>query len=76
MDLEDGKDILTSLRDDDPFELTFRETLAWLLIVPSLVQMWSALKYPYETYGNVTDDKDSCSNLQRSDEGFSDGNPQ
>ena len=75
MELEAGKDILTSLGDDDPFELTFRETLAWLLIVPSLIQMWRALTYPYETYGNVTNDQDSSSYLQRSDEGFSNGDP-
>ena len=39
---------LTSLRNDNPFKLTFGETLAWHLVIPGLIEMWSALKYPYK----------------------------
>lgn len=54
LDIETSGDSPTSLGDDDSFELTFGETLAGSLIIPGLVQMWSALKYPYEAQDDIT----------------------
>ena len=64
---------LTSLGDDDSFELTLGETLAGRLMVPGLVQMLSALKYLYETQNDVAHNQDDYGCLQRSDGNLGNG---
>ena len=64
---------LTSLRDDDSFELTCRETPAWHLIIPGLIKMWSALEYPEEAENDVARNQDDHSYLQRTDGNLSNG---
>lgn len=53
MRFEVSRAALTSLRDDNPLELALGETLPWHLIIPGLIEMWSALKNPYEAYDDV-----------------------
>lgn len=60
---EVGDDRYDSLRDDNPLELALGETLPWHLIIPGLIEMWSALKNPYEAYDDVAYNQDDHSYL-------------
>ena len=68
--------ILTSLRDDDSFKLTFRETFARHLIIPGLIQMWCTLEYPYEAQNDVANNQDHYYRSQRLNGNFSNGDTQ
>ena len=67
LDVEVSRAALTSLRDDNPFKLTFAETLPWRLIIPSLVEMRSALEYPYEAYDDIAYNQEDYRYLKRTD---------
>ena len=60
--------------EDDVFDLGFGKASAWLLAVPSFVQMRSALHDPEYTKDDIADDENGNSCPKGHSEGFRNGN--